>query len=67
VGNERGVYRTGANIVRRRVCEHTHLYYCTKATLDPVQDVKVYIRSLLLIFLTLVIDGAELLVIFPCR
>jgi len=66
----RWAYKEQGQILQDRSCLGMHLYDCTKsvpATLDPVQDFKAYMRTLLLIFLTLATDGAECLVTRPCR
>ena len=66
----RGSYKEKGQILQERMCVRIHLYDCNKsvlATLDPVQEIKAHIRTLLLIVLTLVTDGAEWLVTRPCR
>jgi len=66
----RGAYKEQGLLLQDRSCVGIHTYDCTKyvpETLDPVQDFKTYMRTLLLIFLALATDGAECLVTRPCR
>jgi hypothetical protein len=66
----RGACIEQGQILQDRSCVGIHIYHCTNsvpATVHPVQDFKAYLRTLLLIFLTLATDGAECSVTRPCR